>query len=90
MEVTSPSKPRVEELCGQGLRVGWLTHLEEANPVEVRIVLPSDAAGYSAQLYAALHRLDDAGVDRIVVEMPPACDEWLAVQDRLRRAATTT
>jgi L-threonylcarbamoyladenylate synthase len=51
-----------------------------------RIVLAADAIGYSAQLYAALHRLDDTGLDRIVVESPPAGDEWLAVHDRLRRA----
>jgi L-threonylcarbamoyladenylate synthase len=38
-------------------------------------------------LYAALHRLDDAALDRIVVEMPPAGDDWLAVQDRLARAS---
>ena len=28
-----------------------------------------------------------AGVQRIVVALPPTCDEWLAVQDRLQRAA---
>jgi L-threonylcarbamoyladenylate synthase len=53
----------------------------------IRIVLPADAAGYSAGLYAALHQLDAAGLDRIVVETPPEGDEWLAVHDRLRRAA---
>ena len=49
--------------------------------------MPADPAGYAAQLYAALHALDDAGVDRIVVDLPPDGDEWLAVRDRLRRAA---
>ena len=37
-------------------------------------------------LYDALHRLDDAGVERIVVLMPPDAPEWSAVRDRLRRA----
>ena len=78
---------RVKELCDQGLRVGWLTHEDEGETSALRIVLPSDAAGYSAQLYAALHRFDDAGLDRIVVETPPTGDDWLAVHDRLRRAA---
>jgi hypothetical protein len=34
-----------------------------------------------------LHDLDDANVDRIVVALPPVADDWLAVHDRLRRAA---
>ena len=49
--------------------------------------MPLDAARYASQLYAALHTLDDAGVDRIIVDMPPDGEEWLAVRDRLRRAA---
>jgi L-threonylcarbamoyladenylate synthase len=89
LELTAHSRQRVEELCGQGLRVGWLTHLDEGETLALRIVLPDDAVAYSAQLYAALHRLDDAGLDRIIVETPPMGDEWLAVHDRLRRAATS-
>ena len=49
--------------------------------------MPSDPAAYAAQLYDALHRLDQAGVEHIVVTLPPASEEWLAVRDRLRRAA---
>lgn len=88
LEVTARSRDRVDKLCEHGVRVGWVTHVEDGETLAVRMVLPANAAGYSAQLYAALHRLDLAGLDRIVVEMPPAGDEWLAVQDRLRRAAT--
>jgi L-threonylcarbamoyladenylate synthase len=87
LEVADNSRQRVEELCGQGVRVGWLTHIDDGETPTQRIVLPADAPGYAAQLYAALHRLDDAGLDRIVVQAPPATDEWLAVRDRLRRAA---
>ena len=87
MEVTSPSKQRVDKLCGQGLRVGWLTHETIGETPALRLVLPGDSIGYSAQLYAALHLLDAAGLDRIVVETPPDTDDWLAVHDRLRRAA---
>ena len=42
---------------------------------------------YAARLYAALHDLDRAGVDRIVVAEPPQTDEWLGVRDRLMRAS---
>ena len=58
--------------------------------------LPSDAAGYAADLYAALHRLDAAqpGLASIAVLPPPmpqhspdTDDLWLSIHDRLRRAA---
>src|SRR5205823_5995914 len=38
-------------------------------------------------LYAALHALDDKGLERIVVALPPDTAPWLAVRDRLRRAS---
>jgi L-threonylcarbamoyladenylate synthase len=89
LEITELSRNRVEELCRQGLRVGWLTHVDDPAAAVLRILLPADPVSYSAQLYAALHRLDDAGVDRIIVEAPPTGDDWLAIHDRLRRAACT-
>lgn len=52
------------------------------------IEMPTDAAGYAARLYDVLHDLDGRRLSRILVEMPPATDEWLAVRDRLTRAAT--
>ncbi len=51
------------------------------------IVLPDDAAAYGRALYATLHALDDAGAALIAVESPPDDEAWLAVADRLRRAA---
>ncbi|WP_433827078.1 L-threonylcarbamoyladenylate synthase [Actinoplanes sp. CA-015351] len=50
-------------------------------------ILSADPAEYAADLYAALHRLDDAGVATILVQEPPQTEEWLAVRDRLSRAA---
>ena len=91
LECTADGRARVEELLRDGGRVGWLTlSPTPAEPVPAGLVvrpLPADPAGYAARLYAALHALDDAGVDRIVVDRPPDGDEWLAVRDRLRRAA---
>jgi len=82
---------RVEALCRTGMRVGWLTftgaelaHLPELR----RIMMPSDVTAYAAEMYAALHSLDEAGVERIIVTMPPDTEEWLAVRDRLRRASS--
>lgn len=51
------------------------------------LVLPPRATRYGHDLYAALRRLDALGADLILVEQPPAGDDWLAVNDRLRRAA---
>lgn len=90
LEVTTNGRARVDELIRQGRRVGWLTHCADdavLPPELLRVLLPADAVSYSAQVYAALHRLDDLGLDRIVVEAPPLGDNWLAVNDRLRRAS---
>src|SRR5262249_52049567 len=54
---------------------------------EWRTPLPSNPAGYAARLYEVLHRLDGLGLSRILIEMPPEEDEWMAVRDRLSRAA---
>jgi L-threonylcarbamoyladenylate synthase len=51
--------------------------------------LPENAAAYAAALYGALHRLDDAGCDVIVVERVPGDAAWLGVRDRLERAAVS-
>jgi L-threonylcarbamoyladenylate synthase len=89
LECVEQSRDRVVELCRQGLRVGWVTWRDESPVRETTIErLPADAVGYAASLYAALHRLDQAGVERIIVEQPPHGDAWLAVHDRLRRATT--
>ena len=51
------------------------------------ILLPLEPDAVAVRLYALLHELDDAGFDRILVEHPPAGEAWLAVRDRLGRAA---
>jgi len=56
-------------------------------PAEDTEILGTDPEHYAADLYAALHRLDDRGVATIIVQRPPATEEWLAVHDRLNRAA---
>jgi L-threonylcarbamoyladenylate synthase len=50
-------------------------------------VLSGDPQEYAADLYAALHRMDDDGVGTILVQEPPKHEDWLAVRDRLVRAA---
>jgi L-threonylcarbamoyladenylate synthase len=84
------SREQVRELLREGQALGWLTFsgpAPKANGVRV-VLMPRDPEGYAAQLYAVLHELDAAGVDRIIVELPPNTEEWLAVRDRLRRASS--
>jgi L-threonylcarbamoyladenylate synthase len=89
LECAADAQARVQELCRGGLRVGWVTLGPKEPPAGAVVrALPPDPAAYGAGLYAALHALDEAGVTRIVVELPPQTEEWLAVHDRLRRAAT--
>ena len=49
--------------------------------------MPADPTGYAAVLYDRLHELDARGVTRILVDAPPESEAWLAIRDRLRRAA---
>ncbi|RTL48047.1 MAG: threonylcarbamoyl-AMP synthase [Rhodocyclaceae bacterium] len=46
-----------------------------------------DPAGYAHDLYAALRNLDQSGAQVILVEDLPQGPHWLAVKDRLTRAA---
>jgi L-threonylcarbamoyladenylate synthase len=81
---------RVVAHAQAGQRVGWLPFsctAVQQHPRVTCILMPADPARYAAQLYAMLHALDDARVERIVVQMPPDREEWLAVRDRLGRAA---
>lgn len=61
-----------DEVMGWGERAG--------------VTMPSSAVEYARELYRVLRELDGRGYRRILVEMPPAGAEWLAVRDRLMRA----
>lgn len=51
------------------------------------VYLPNNPAQAAEQLYAALHTLDTAQAEVILIESPPATPEWDALRDRLQRAA---
>jgi L-threonylcarbamoyladenylate synthase len=52
-------------------------------------VMPSEAAEHARLLYATLRALDAAGYSFLLVERPPESPDWLAVRDRLTRAAAS-
>jgi L-threonylcarbamoyladenylate synthase len=78
---------RVRELARDGKRVAWMTWSATPEANAATREMPTNAVDYAAKLYAVLHELDAMGLDRIIVEMPPEGDEWLAIRDRLRRGS---
>lgn len=71
----------------EGGRTAVLLIAAGSHPAGEAVRMPADAREYAARLYATLHRLDDEGFERILVELPPDTPEWAGVRDRLRRAA---
>jgi len=86
----------VREACERGTRVGWLSlgvareHVDGVvsgcGPVGVHH-MPEDAREYASRLYSSLHDLDQWGAEEIIAALPPESEEWLAIRDRLMRAA---
>lgn len=76
-------------LTRQGKRVAVLarTTLQPLIKGLVWKAAPVDPAGYGHELYASLRELDRASCDAILVEQPPDEAVWLAIRDRLSRAA---
>ena len=86
-ELAALSEPQAAEELRR-LSHGALVYTDVRLPAGSHVVrLPAQADGYARGLYAALHHLDAAGCDRILVELPPVTPQWNAVHDRLRRAA---
>ncbi|MDR3352634.1 MAG: threonylcarbamoyl-AMP synthase [Zoogloeaceae bacterium] len=49
--------------------------------------MPDDPIAYARALYASLRELDHLGLDFLLIETPPTHPAWLAIHDRLNRAA---
>lgn len=71
-----------------GVKVGVLSHLPVPEGGAQYWPMPSDARSYARVLYRTLAEADRAKVGLIVVEPPPSGPDWLAIHDRLQRAAT--
>lgn len=82
----------VKILNERGCRVAVMTltpsqTLAESAGRVNRVSMPLHPQEYARGLYASLRRLDAGGFDFIFAEKPPATREWLAIHDRLNRAA---
>ncbi|WP_437631862.1 L-threonylcarbamoyladenylate synthase [Sorangium sp. So ce854] len=80
-------RDEVERAAQAGSRAGAIEHGSRTAPGPHAEFLPADPAGYAAALYAALHRLEDAGCGVIVIAAVPEDPAWDAVRDRLTRAS---
>jgi L-threonylcarbamoyladenylate synthase len=49
--------------------------------------LNNNAADVAQKLYDTLHKMDVFNADKLLIEAPPNATEWLAILDRLTRAA---
>lgn len=82
---------RALQLAWQGCKVAVLKLCDDGECFDSSAIMtfymPTLAGEYGRVLYATLHRLDQAGLHVLLVETPPDTPEWLAVRDRLARAA---
>jgi L-threonylcarbamoyladenylate synthase len=89
---TAQLSQRATALAREGQSVALLAFANSgaglaSTPVTHREVMPGDAISYARILYATLRRLDAQAFDLLLVEAPPLGPEWLAIIDRLARAA---
>ncbi|SFN22806.1 L-threonylcarbamoyladenylate synthase [Formivibrio citricus] len=72
-----------------GERVALITlgAMNEACPATHCEVMPVTPVDYARTLYATLRKLDNGEFNTLLLESPPVTAEWLAVNDRLMRAA---
>ena len=80
-----------EEISLRGKNAGLLTfgspqNLSDFSIIEV-LSEKKDLTEAASNLYGALHRLEEAGVDVIVAEPVPETGAGIAIMDRLRKAA---
>lgn len=64
------------------------THIPSGHDFAHVSIIPHDPEAFARALYAELHRCDESGADLIIVEAVPQNDEWRAIADRLKRAAS--
>jgi len=64
------------------------THIPSGQGFSRVSVIPHDPEAFARALYAELHQCDESGADVIIVEAVPETDEWRAISDRLKRAAS--
>ena len=70
-----------------GKKVVLLTPHIQDHAAYTEHAMPDNPADYAQQIYATLRQLDRQGYDQLLLVTPPEGAEWLAIHDRLNRAA---
>jgi L-threonylcarbamoyladenylate synthase len=78
---------RVQVLGERGLRVICWSRVQPVPQPWRWSSMPADPIECGRQLFAQLREMDASGADCLLIEAPPVESRWLAVADRLRRAA---
>lgn len=80
----------IDDLCGKGKKIGILAFSQTLSsvpcPSQHLIRLPDQAEHYESALYSSLRELDKLQLETILIEQPPDCESWAAVNDRLSKA----
>ncbi len=84
---------RLKKLRTQGVRVGCMIldqlSLEMGHPNYKHIItMPNEPQDYARGLYRGMRNLDCGNYDLLLVEEPPQTEGWVAINNRLQRAAT--
>ena len=66
---------------------GVFLYRSTPSPRAHSVLMPAAPQDYAAALYSTLHEADAQGWDWIAVESPPSDAAWMAIRDRLTRAA---
>ncbi len=66
---------------------GVFLYRSTSSPRAHSVLMPAAPQDYAAALYSTLHEADAQGWDWIAVEPPPSDAAWMAIRDRLTRAA---
>ena len=93
MELVEPGQLGARVNALRDMRIAVLAPamalLDWTGHVALRLIAPASPDEYARRLYALLHQLDSAGVQRILIARPPQDPAWDAIRDRLQRAKKT-
>lgn len=78
---------QIQQQQAAGKKVVLITQEINTSLALEHYLMPSQPELYAQQIYATLRQLDTQGFDTLYLALPPHTAEWLAIHDRLGRAA---
>ncbi|WP_157670989.1 L-threonylcarbamoyladenylate synthase [Chitinibacter sp. GC72] len=84
---TEQLQAEIQQQQQLGKKVVLITQNINTNLKLEQYLMPSSPEAYAHQIYATLRQLDLQGYDTLFLASPPTSAAWLAIHDRLGRAA---